>query len=393
MTEVILTANSGSSSLKFALYPVAGGGPLLKGEVTGIGSAPVLSARRGREVLEVTTPLDALPVDATHEWLIARLLERLHSSFVTYQPVAVGHRVVHGGREFTGPALIDGRVRDALEALVPLAPLHQPHNLAGVDAITQCAPDLPQIACFDTSFHRTQPKLAQMFALPRALTDEGIIRYGFHGLSYEYIASVLPEYLGEGAEGRVIVAHLGNGASLCAMRGRRSMATSMGFTALDGLMMGRRCGSLDAGIVLHLLEQKGMATEAVHHLLYRESGLLGVSGISNDMRDLEASNTAEAAEAIDLYCYRAGMEIGGMAAALGGVDAVVFTAGIGQHSAMIRGRIAQGMAWLGAVVDEAANESGAAAFHAVDSKVALLTIPTDEEAVIAEAVRQVMGAG
>lgn len=392
MTDVILTANSGSSSLKFALYPAERAGtPLLKGEVTGIGTRPVLSARMGGEALTIAEPLDDIPVESDHEWLITQLLERLRSKYAAFNPVAVGHRIVHGGSDFDGPALIDAATRRALETLVPLAPLHQPHNLAAVDAIARIDPGLPQIACFDTSFHRTLPRPAQLFALPRRLSGEGVIRYGFHGLSYDYIASVLPNHLGADAEGRVIVAHLGNGASMCAMKGRRSMATSMGFTALDGLMMGRRCGSLDAGVVLHLVEQRGMTVPEIHHMLYRESGLLGVSGISNDMRVLEASRDPNAAEAIDLFCYRAIGEIGALAAALGGLDALVFTAGIGENSALIRARIAEGTAWLGAEYDPQANARGDTAFHTGRSRIGLYRIETDEEAVIARSVRQVLG--
>ncbi|QIE54216.1 acetate/propionate family kinase [Pikeienuella piscinae] len=395
MTDVIVTANSGSSSLKFALYPAEAGArkPLLRGEVTGIGSAPVLSARMGEHALVVTEPLNAIPADATHEWLITQLLQRLRGEYVMYRPVAVGHRIVHGGPTFEGPIRIDETVRRKLEDLVPLAPLHQPHNLAAVDAVSHIAPELPQVACFDTSFHHNQPRLAQLFALPRRLSDEGVIRYGFHGLSYEHIADVLPVYLGERANGRVIVAHLGNGASMCAMNGRRSVATTMGFTALDGLMMGRRCGSLDAGVVLHLIEQKGMAAADVHHMLYRESGLLGVSGVSNDMRVLEASSDPNAREAIDLFCYRAIREIGSLAAVLGGLDALVFTAGIGENSAGIRSRIAEGAKWLGAALDAEANKRGETAFHSNDSHVALLRIDTDEEGVIARSVAHALEQG
>lgn len=391
MNDVILTANSGSSSLKFALYPAAGAGEaLLKGEVTGIGTQPVLSARLNDEALTVTEPLDRIPADAAHDWLVTQLLEKLLSKYVAFNPVAVGHRVVHGGRDFKGPVLIDAEVRRRLEDLVSLAPLHQPHNLSAIDAIAQRAPELPQVACFDTSFHRTLPRLAQIFALPRQLADEGVLRYGFHGLSYDHIAGVLPRYLGERAEGRVIVAHLGNGASMCAMQGRRSVATSMGFTALDGLVMGRRCGALDVGVVLHLIEQKGMSVPEIHHMLYRESGLLGVSGISNDMRVLEASDDPRAREAIDLFCHRAISEIGALTATLGGLDALIFTAGIGENSAVIRQNIADGMAWLGARIDPYANARGDTALHRPDSRIGLYRIETDEEAVIARSVRQVL---
>ncbi|MGI9464935.1 MAG: acetate/propionate family kinase, partial [Aestuariivirgaceae bacterium] len=299
--------------------------------------------------------------------------------------IAAGHRVVHGGRDFTGPVLVDAKVIDELETLGVLAPLHQPHNLAAIKTIAAHAPELPQVACFDTSFHRTQPRLAQLFGLPRALTDDGMIRYGFHGLSYEYIASVLPDHLGARAGGRVIVAHLGNGASMCAMRERRSVATSMGFTALHGLIMGRRCGSLDAGVVLHLLQHRGMSVDEVHHLLYRQSGLLGVSGISNSMQVLQESPDPRAQEAVDLFCYRAACELGALVAALEGLDAIVFTAGIGENSAVVRNRICARLAWLGVELDPAANDDDAAVISAENSNVAVLVIPTNEEAIIAAA--------
>jgi len=389
MTDVILVVNSGSSSLKFALFPVETEtrDPLVKGKVTGIGRQPVLTASINDEAVSVTEPLNNIPNDATHEWLITQLLERLASRYVTYNPVAAGHRVVHGGREYTGPTIVNEVVRQELERLVPLAPLHQPHNLAAIDAIAKVAPDLLQIACFDTSFHRTQPRLAQLFALPRELSEEGVIRYGFHGLSYEYIADALPEHLGQPADGRVIVAHLGNGASMCAMKDRQSVATSMGFTALHGLMMGRRCGSLDAGVVLHLLQNRGMSIKQVQRMLYQQSGLLGVSGISNNMQVLQESSDPHAREAIDLYCYRAACELGSLIAALEGLDAIVFTAGIGENSAEVRRGICERLAWLGVELDLIANDADETFISAANSKVDVLVVPTNEEAVIAAATR------
>jgi len=389
MTDVILVVNSGSSSLKFALYPtgVPASEPLLKGKVTGIGSQPVLTANIDGDAVAATEPLNNIPADATHEWLITQLLERLRSRYVRYNPVAAGHRVVHGGRGFTGPTVVNESVREELERLVPLAPLHQPHNLVAIDAITKVAPELPQIACFDTSFHRTQPRLAQLFGLPREFSDEGMIRYGFHGLSYEYIAGVLPNHLGERAEDRVIVAHLGNGASMCAMRERRSVATSMGFTALHGLMMGRRCGSLDAGVVFHLLQNRGMSITQVQHMLYRESGLLGVSGISNNLQVLQESSDPHAREAIDLFCYRAACEVGSLAVALEGLDAIVFTAGIGENSAEVRKLICARLAWLGVGLDQTANDANETVIGVANSKVDVLVVPTNEETVIAQATR------
>jgi len=277
-----------------------------------------------------------------------------------------------------------------MRALTPLAPLHQPTNLAAIDVIANDNPDLEQVACFDTAFHRTQPKLAQMFGLPRALTDEGIIRYGFHGLSYDYISGILPELLGDRADGKVIVAHLGNGASMCAIKDRKSIATTMGFTALDGLIMGRRCGDLDPGVAIHLAEQKGMTVHEIHELLYRQSGLLGVSGISNSMRDLQESDDPNAREAIGLFCYRARQQIGSLVSSLGGLDALIFTAGIGEHSAPTREGIAAPLDWLGVEIDTDANNRGETILHTSASKVAVLKVGTDEERVIANATRNLM---
>jgi acetate kinase len=392
MTDVMLAVNSGSSSLKFAVYPVGDeqSDALIRGKVSGIGRRPVLTAKNGDEAIDPTGALEDIPADATHEWLVTQLLDRLQNHFAGLNPIGAGHRVVHGGLDFTGPAIVDGAVREKLEDLVPLAPLHQPHNLAAIDAIAKVAPDLPQVACFDTSFHRTLPRLAQLFALPRDLTDNGIIRYGFHGLSYEYIAGALPGQLGSLADGRVIVAHLGNGASMCAMNERRSVATSMGFTALDGLVMGRRCGSLDAGVVLHLIQQKGLTADQVWHMLYRESGLLGVSGISNNMKDLETSPDPHAREAIDLFCYRAVREIGALTAVLGGLDALVFTAGIGENSALIRRLICQQSAWLGVDLNDAANEANGPLISSTKSTVNVCVVPTNEEAVIAALTRNLI---
>lgn len=393
MSDVVIAVNSGSSSLKFAAYPAGGAasGPLIKGKVAGIGRAPVLTASDDDGSIAATGALREIPPGADHGWIISELLERLQSRFSELNPVAVGHRVVHGGREFASPVLVDAPVREALGRLVPLAPLHQPHNLAAIDAIAKIAPDTPQVACFDTGFHRTQPRLNQLYGLPRRLSEAGIIRYGFHGLSYESIAQKLPEHLGTASDGRVIVAHLGNGASLCAMNARRSIATSMGFTALDGLIMGRRCGSLDPGVILDLLENHAMSTSEVRHMLYRESGLLGVSGISNNMLVLEASADPQAAEAIALFCYRAACEIGGLTAALGGLDALVFTAGIGENSSHIRQLICQQSAWLGIDLDHEANNTGRATITTADSTVDVCVIETDEEAVIAASTMRLIG--
>jgi acetate kinase len=306
--------------------------------------------------------------------------------------LAVGHRVVHGGAQFARPAQVTPAVLAQLEKLTPLAPLHQPHNLSAIRAVARLFSKLPQVACFDTEFHASQPWVAQACAMPRRFTEAGIKRYGFHGLSYEYIASALPAHLGAVAEGRVVVAHLGNGASLCAMRGRRSVASTMGFSTLDGLMMGTRCGSLDPGVVLHLLQQ-GMSVQALEKLLYEESGLLGVSGLSGDMRTLQASAAPEARQAIELYAYRLNQQLGSMAAALGGLDALIFTAGIGENSATMRQRVGSGAAWLGLALDAAANQAAASSARCISlatSRVAAWVIPTNEELMIARHTQAVL---
>jgi acetate kinase len=290
--------------------------------------------------------------------------------------------VVHGGTDFSAPILIDETTLTRLEKLVPLAPLHQPHNLAAVASVAAVAPNLPQVACFDTGFHRTNPTTSTTFALPRGLTNEGVRRYGFHGLSYEYIASALPRHAGASAEGRVVVAHLGHGASMCAMRQRRSIATTMGFTALDGLPMGRRCGALDPGVILFLIKEKGMDHGTLSDLLYHQSGLLGVSGISDDMRDLLGSRADEAKEAVELFVYRVGRELGSLAAALSGLDVLVFTGGIGEHAVAVRERVCHNAEWLGIILDPAANAQGSTCISAPESPVPVFVIPTDEELII-----------
>ncbi|WP_340110594.1 acetate/propionate family kinase [Pikeienuella sp. HZG-20] len=386
MSDLVLTLNAGSSSLKFGLFPRRPGATaLIRGKIAGIGRAPVFTAQGPDGDALEKAGLAEIAGDASHEALVALLLDWLEAHQGGGALVAVGHRVVHGGREFHEPARVDEEVLAALDKLTPLAPLHQPQNLAAVRAVAARRPDLPQIVCFDTSFHRTQGRLARTFALPRALTDQGIIRYGFHGLSYEYIAGTLPDHLGARADGRVVVAHLGNGASMCALKERKSVATSMGFAALDGLMMGRRCGSLDPAVVLHLIENDGMSAAEVGDLLYNQSGLLGVSGISNNMRVLEESDDPHAREAIELFCYRAASVLGALSAENGGLDALVFTAGIGENSAEVRRLICERMGWLGVELDAAANAAGARRISSARSAVDVLVLPTDEEAVIARA--------
>ena len=385
MTDVVLVLNVGSSSVKFALYPTGADDahPILRGKIAGIGTDPVFTARDGADS---PLPADVLfqpDPAAAPDALTAVLLDWLGRRPGDIRIAAAGHRVVHGGRDHDGPARVTAALMTELEAMVPLAPLHQPHNLAAIRAVAATSPELPQVACFDTSFHRTQDRLAQLFALPQALSEAGVIRYGFHGLSYDHIARILPSHLDERAEGRVIVAHLGNGASMCAMKARRSVATSMGFTALDGLMMGRRCGAIDPGVILHLIDGMGMNTSEVSHLLYNECGLLGVSGLSNDMRTLEASAAPQAREAIDLFCYRAACELSALATAIEGLDAIVFTAGIGENSAKVRSLICDRLAWLGVALDTEANDRNATCISAAASDVQVLVLPTDEESVIA----------
>ena len=385
MSDAILVLNAGSSSIKFSLFPgheqPTRQDIICDGECEGIGQRIHFAAKDGAGK---TLAGENWPVGETHEDALAALLRWLEQAFPQDRLIAAGHRVVHGGSLYTGPVRIDESVVAELRRLIPLAPLHQPHHLAAIAALSKLHPTLPQIACFDTSFHHTQPEVASIFALPRNLTEEGIRRYGFHGLSYEYIASVLPEVLGPAAaETRVVVAHLGNGASMCAMHDRKSVATTMGFTALDGLPMGQRCGNLDPGVVLYLMEEKGMTAQAIGDLLYHASGLLGVSGISNDMRTLLASADPHAKEAVDLFVYRICRELGSLAAALGGLDALVFTAGIGEHAAEIRRRVCEQTAWLGFDIDEAANAAGGPMITAGGRKASAWVIPTDEDLMIA----------
>ncbi len=393
MSDEILVLNAGSSSVRFALY-TAEREParVLRGIISGIGVAPGFSAEDtdGRPLPAELPAAGAAPL--THETALARLFDWLAERGHGDRLIGAGHRVVHGGSRYAEPALLDASALAELETLVPMAPLHQPHNLAAVRVLMQLKPDLPQVACFDTAFHRTQPALAQQFALPREITAGGVRRYGFHGLSYEFIAGVLAEHLGSRADGRVIVAHLGNGASLCAMHERKSVATTMGFTALDGLVMGTRCGAIDPGVLLYLMREKGMAPDAVEDLLYRRSGLLGVSGVSSDMRELLASRDPRAREAVELFAYRMQRELGSLAAALGGLDALVFTAGIGERAAPVRAMVCERSRWVGITLDTAANEQHRSVISAPDSRVTVCVIPTNEELVIARHTRSVLAA-
>jgi acetate kinase len=382
----ILALNAGSSSIKFALF-ASGRVRAAHGAIAGIGTAPRFTATAADGT---ALPGREFPPAATHEAMLGTLLDFVATHLPGAPLAAVGHRVVHGGQAFAAPVRVTPAVLAALDALTPLAPLHQPHNLAPIRALAATNPNLVQVACFDTAFHRSMPPLATRFALPRALHDAGIRRYGFHGLSYAWLAARLRAIAPEVAAGRVIAAHLGNGASLCAMRGGVSVETTMGFTALDGLMMGTRCGALDAGVVLHLLQQRGMTPAAVSDLLYNRSGLLGVSGISPDMHVLLDSPDPRAAEAVALFCARIVREAGALAAALGGLDGLVFAGGIGEHAAPVRETVCAGLGFLGLRLDPAANAAGAGRISAPDSRVAAFVIPTDEEAMIATEVQEVL---
>jgi acetate kinase len=380
----VLVLNSGSSSLKFAIYDLRDGGDQrvrARGQIAGIGASPRLSVRDGSGATLADEPLE--PGAADGRAALEVLLGWLASKFPDVRTLGVGHRVVHGGERFSRPTKVTQAILDELRTLEPLAPLHQPHNLAGIEAALASMPAVPQVACFDTAFHHDVPEVARVVPLPKAIRDRGLRRYGFHGLSYEYIAAVLPRIAPEVASGRVVVAHLGNGASLCALREGRSVDHTLGFTALDGLCMGTRPGSLDPGVVLHLFQALGLSAADVEDVLYRQSGLLGLSGLSPDMRDLLASDAPAARSALDYFVYRAAREIGGLAAVLGGVDALVFTAGIGENSAEVRHRICEASAWLGVDLDPEANASGATRLTRPGSRVAAFRIPTDEEWMIA----------
>jgi acetate kinase len=393
MTDVILVLNAGSSSIKFSLFAIAGQDLSLvaRGQAEGLYTSPRFIAKDAAgEVIGEKAWGEGAAVG--HEGALDHMVEFLRGRSQGYRLVGVGHRVVHGGLEYSQPARVTGAVLDALEKYVPLAPLHQPHNLAPIRGLLKRSPDLPQVACFDTAFHRTMPAVAQAFALPPSITDRGVVRYGFHGLSYEYIASVLPQADARAAAGRTVVLHLGNGSSMCGLLACRSVASTMGFTAVDGLPMGTRCGNLDPGVILYLMDELKMDARAIEKLIYQQSGLLGVSGVSSDMRALLASAEPGARRAVDLYVYRIGRELGSLAAALGGVDAVVFTAGIGENSAELRERICRDAAWLGLDFDAEANRAGGPRISRTGSRTAALVLPTNEELMIARHTRAVLTA-
>jgi acetate kinase len=393
MSETILVVNAGSSSIKFQLFSLGGGDQLqrrLKGQIEGIGVRPHLAAKgaKGDVLIDKTWPAaEATDVPAA----LGKVVEFLRAE-IGALPIAVGHRVVHGGPDYSAPILINAAVVEKLQAFAPLAPLHQPNNLGPIRTLLQRQPQLPQIACFDTAFHRGHPEVADRYALPQQFYEEGVRRYGFHGLSYEYIASQLPKLAPDIAKGRVVVAHLGSGASMCAVHAGRSVESTMGFTALDGLPMGTRPGQLDAGIVLYFLTEKGLSAKEIERLFYYDSGLKGLSGISNDVRDLLASADPRAKFALEYFVYRISLFAGTLAAAMRGIDGFVFTAGIGENAPIIRDAVAKRLAWIGLELDPAANAKGTGRISAPGSRVACYVIPTDEELMIARHTLNVLRA-
>lgn len=387
MTRVILTLNAGSSSLKFAVFAAETLDVLARGIVDRIGpeGRVTITGPGGTVIPAAPGPL------ASHTDAVARVLESLRAGLADVTVIAVGHRVVHGGLEFDRPVVIDDAVIAGLEALSPFAPLHQPHNLAGIRAARAAYPGVTQIACFDTAFHRSHPFVNDAFALPRRFYDQGVRRYGFHGLSYEFIAGELRRLSPTLYAGRVVIAHLGNGASMCALMHGRSVASTMGFSALDGLPMGTRCGQLDPGALLYLMQHEGLGADQVADMLYTQSGLLGLSGLSSDMRVLEASTSPEAREAVDYFVFRTQRELGAMAAAMGGIDGLIFCGGIGENARTIRARICERMEWMGLELDHNRNIDSARVISSPLSRVSVLVIPTDEELVIARAARAAVG--
>jgi acetate kinase len=393
MDDYAVVLNAGSSSLKFSVYrrPEADRWRQeARGQIEGIGVSPRFSAKNGAGEKLADKTLDKT---AVHDGRTAlnTVADWLREQYGGARVLGVGHRVVHGGARFTGPTVVTPQVLEELRKLIPLAPLHQPYNLGAIDAVAERLPDVPQVACFDTSFHRGQPAVAEMVPLPREIRDTGVQRYGFHGLSYEYIASVMPQTAPEMAQGRVIVAHLGSGASMCAMKNRRSVDSTLGFTALDGLCMGTRPGAIDPGVILYLFQNLQLSAKEVEAILYKKSGLVGISGISNDMRDLLGKSEPAARLAVDYFVYRAAKEIGALTAVLGGLDGLVFTAGIGENSAEIRSRICEASAWLGIEIDAATNRTNGPRISGANSRVPVWVIPTNEELVIARHTGVLLG--
>lgn len=387
MSETILVINAGSSSIKFSVFGVAGDQLdllLVKGQAEGIGTAPRFVAWNSAGTVLAEAEWEPVAEGLGHANAFDILSNWLQKHLDGANLLAVGHRVVHGGPDLSAPMLIDDTVLASLDAVVPLMPLHLPHNLRAIRAIAKARPELPQVACFDTAFHHGHPRVADQFGLPWELYERGVRRYGFHGISYEYIAGTLSEIAPETAAGKVVVAHLGSGASLCAIKNGRSIDTTMGFSALDGLLMGTRCGALDPGVLLYLMKELRTTADELETLLYKKSGLLGLSGISNDLRDLIDNEEPRAQAAIDYFVYRIGQALGAMTAALGGLDALVFTAGIGEHSPVIRQRVCEDGAWLGIELDLDANAQGEGPISQPGSSPSVWVIPTDEEWMIAQ---------
>jgi acetate kinase len=384
MTNSIAVLNAGSSSVKFSVFIERDDSLELavRGQAEGLYTSPRFVAKDAAGIV-LGEKSWGEGVELGHEGALDHLVAFLRDEFAGHKLVGVGHRVVHGGIEYTSPVRVDAKILVALEKYVSLAPLHQPHNLAPIRVLLERSPGLPQVACFDTAFHSRAPVVAQAFALPKTITDLGVRRYGFHGLSYEYIAHVLPQFDQHAARGKTVVLHLGNGSSMCAIADGRSVASTMGFTAADGLPMGTRCGNLDPGVILYLMDELKMDARAIEKLIYQQSGLLGMSGVSSDMRTLEASDAPSAKAAIDVFIYRIGRELGSLAAALGGLDAIVFTAGIGENSRSLRERVCRDAAWLGVESDVAANERNAPRISSAGSRVSAWVIPTNEELMIA----------
>jgi acetate kinase len=389
MTTRILTLNAGSSSLKFAVYEIAGDALTLqlRGQIAGIGTTPRLEAKDAQGQALAFAAIGAI---GDHGAALAHLLDWLKQIGQSDGLAGAGHRVVHGGTDFTGHCRLTPAALAQLAALEPLAPHHQPHNVAAIRALAAQMPDLPQTACFDTAFHATQPPETRRLALPRELTAKGLQRYGFHGLSYEYVTQRLRELTGGAPRQRLVIAHLGNGASMCAVRDGRSIATTMGFSTLDGLIMATRIGALDPGVILHLMRTENYGLKELEDLLYNKSGLLGLSGLSPDMRTLLASADPAAREAVTQYCYRIGRELGSLAAALGGLDALVFTGGIGENAAPVRAAVCRDAAWLGIDLNAAANDAGGPLISTKTSRTAAWVVPTDEELIIAAHTRRLL---
>ena len=395
MSDLILTLNAGSSSVKFALFEAGESEPELvaRGQVEGIGTAPHFVAKDATGSLLAESYWEPVGGGEGHTVAFRQIRRWLSEAIEGERLLAVGHRVAHGGEQHAQPVIIDEQVVSELTRLIPLVPLHQPHNLASIRAVAKSHPELPQVACFDTAFHRQRPAVSDRFALPYDLYEKGIRRYGFHGISYEYIVSRLEKIVPDLSRGRVVVAHLGSGCSMCAIRRGKSVETTMSFSALDGLPMGTRCGTLDPGVLLYLMRQDRFGVEALEDLLYKRSGLIGISGVSNDMRALQESDEPRAQEAIDYFLYRVGQSLGALAASLGGLDGLIFTAGIGENDAATRARVCQDAAWLGIEIDPKANERRDLKISVGDSTPSVWVIPTDEERMIAMHTFRLVGVG